>query len=678
MSDPSGMFIPSRLKNIAVRPPNKGMFCHLPAQAIPKEACLVAKNIHFTPGGARRRPEWTEDAANGTISYTRIDGIGVIWDTSGDQDAFVIDDKFFYIVGGGDEGFTGKYWTYTSGTASATNTDVTGIGTAWNTSSIQVGDVIVLDANGSGAGPEAVTIAAINSTNSITANTTFTTTYTTADYEIRRAFAAGPVDWAVGLNEVLFADGQRELYYYDPDSDAFANYTSDGYAPSTVAYWRKRVWIGRTQESGNDYRYRVRWSGVSNTQSFTTSDYIDLPYTVGLIRKILPMGNLLYVYFSDAIYIGRPSNSTYPVEFQRVETGGIGLIGTRAITPWFDGHFFVGQDDVYYISQAGLDRIGTPVVSKTIELCQYPDYIYAAPDPKNSRIVFGFPEDQQEITKHWSYFYKTKSWSYDDIECDSLGYAEFVESITWANIMDAPYTSGSVTVDISADSDRLTGVGTVWASDVSSGDYVFIDTDADGIYETQRTVSSVVSDTAINVSVDFTSDITTSNYRIVASDQTWEDLPYSSWDTIRGEEGFSGDLYFGRGIRLYKLNESGSLDDATNPISMEYTTGDLDLGAPNTNKVFTRLSIKTASDVTADTTFHIFGSTNRGRTWKTLSPAAGVTISQDTDETKCDFRIMGSLVRFKITSTSQVNPYVISELVYRVRPIGEETPGRDI
>lgn len=677
MSDAKSLFVPSSPKNIAVRPPNKGMIRHLPAQAIPKEACLVAKNIYFTPGGAKRRPAWQEDAANGTVSYTRIDGIGVIWDTSGDQDAFVVDDKFLYTVGGAGEAFTGVYWTYTSGNANASGTSVTGIGTKWDASSLDVGDVIVLDADGSGAGPEVVTIAGVNTSNDITVGSTFSTTYTTADYEIRRAFAAGPVDWAVGLNKVFFADGARELYVYNA-SGTFEGLTTDGYVPSTVAYWRKRVWIGRIQETSADYRSRIRWSSVSDVSDFTSTDYIDLPYTVGKIRKILPMGNLLYIYFSDAIYVGRPSNGTYPIEVQRVETGGIGLIGLHAIAPWFDGHYFVGQDDIYYVSQAGMKRIGTPIVADTIEQCEYPDYIYVAPDPKNERIVFGFPKDQQEISRLWSFFYKTNSWAYDDIKCDSLGYADFIESVTWANIMNAPYTSGSVTVDISADSDRMTGAGTVWASEVSSGDYVFVDKDGDGVYEIKRTVSNVVSDTAINVTVDFTTDVTAADYRIVASDQTWEDLPYTSWGTIRGVEGASGDLYFGKGVRLYRMGENGYLDDHSDPVSLEYTTGDLDMGAPNRNKIVTRLSLKTKDAVPEDVVFHIYGSTNRGQTWKTLSPAAGVTIDAETDETKCDFRLMGSLMRFKITSTSSVVPYTISEIVYRVRGAGEEVPERDI
>jgi hypothetical protein len=665
MSTAENLFIPESPKNVPVRPPNKGMMKHLPSQAIPPEACLDAKNVYFTLGGMKRRPPFIEDASEGTVTYDRIDAIGVMWQLTGDQDQWLIDDKFFYTIGGAGNGFTGQYWSYTSGSVSASGTAVVGTSTAFNTSSVLVGDVFAI-------GTTEVEIAAVNSTNSLTLSSSLSTSYNTTDYAVRRAFSAGPVDWCYGPNKVYFADGTREATYWDGSS--FTVNDSNDRFPYAIAYWRKRLWYGRTQEGTSDYRYRVRWSYTTDESVFASTSYIDLPYTPGKIRKILPMGNLLYVYFSDAIYVGRPSNGTYPVEFQKIETGSIGLIGKQAITPALDGHYFVGTDDIYFISQARFERIGIPIVSETIDKCEEPDYIKVAPDIKNERIVFGFPEADKEIVKLWSFFYKTKSWSYDEVNCDAIGYADMIATVTWDNIMSTPYTSGTVTVTASADSDRMVGNGTVWASEISSGDYVFIDRDGDGFYETERIVSNVVSDTAIDVSVDFTSDFTTASYRIVASDQTWEDLPYTTWDTIRGIEGTRGDFFIGKNLKLYKLQSTGSQDFGTQSINLNYTTGDLDLGAPDTKKTFTRLSLKLREPATEDISFTISGSTDRGDTWKNLGT---VTLAAGLDEVKANFRLRGSLVRFRITSSSTVSPYIISELVYRMKASGQEVPVRN-
>lgn len=668
MSGQEDLFIPQTPKNIPVRPPNKGIIGHLPSQGIPPEACLEAKNVLFTQGGFKRRPPFVEESSRGTVTYDRIDAIGVMWTIGGDQDQWIIDEKFMYTLQGGGGGFTAQYWTYTSGSVSASGTTVEGTSTAWLTSSLAVGDIFA-------CGSDAIEITGVNSSTSLTLASTLTTSYNTTDYAIRRAFAEGPIDWCYGPNKVWFADGSREATYWD--GSAFGLNDTSGYDPYTVGFWKKRLWYGRTQEGTSDYRARIRWSLATDNTSFPSENYVDLLYTPGVMRKILPMGDLLYLYFSDALYVGRPSNGAYPVEFQQIPTGGIGLLGKQAIAEGLDGHYFVGTDDIYFISQAEFRPIGTPVVQRTIELCAHPDYIKVKPDFKNERIVFGFPEGEKEISKLWSYFYKIGSWSYDDITCDAIGYADMVATITWDTVMVSPYTSGDVSVTASVDSNKVTGTGTAWAANVSAGDYLFIDNDSDGFYETEREISSVTSDTELIVTTALSSDYANVSYRIVASDQTWEDLPYTTWDTIRGQEGLKGDFFISKNKKLYQLDDTGGEDFGTDSINIEYTTGDLDLGVPDTKKTFTRLSLKLTEVQTEDITFKVYGSTDRGSSWKTLSPSAGLVLAAGLDEVKCNFRLRGSLVRFKITSSSVVGPYIVSELVYRVKTSGQEVPARN-
>ena len=136
---------------------------------------------------------------------------------------------------------------------------------------------------------------------------------------------------------------------------------------------------------------------------------------------------MLVAYFSDSIWLGRPTNrSDLPVLFDRIDTGGMGLIGTKAITSWIDSHYFVMQDGIYRLSPAdGLQEIGTPVIAQTIKTCQTPRNIYVTPDPNNESILFGFPESEETISKIWRFNYKANAWSYDTLNVSFISYTDY-------------------------------------------------------------------------------------------------------------------------------------------------------------------------------------------------------------------------------------------------------------
>ena len=69
------------------------------------------------------------------------------------------------------------------------------------------------------------------------------------------------------------------------------------------------------------------------------------------------------------------------------------------------------------------------------------------------------------------------------------------------------------------------------------------------------------------------------------------------------------------------------------------------------------------------TTFSLQGSWNRGRNWENLS---ALLIEQNYDEGYSNFLLTSSHVRFKITCTAAIAPYVISELVLKIRARGKE------
>ena len=100
-----------------------------------------------------------------------------------------------------------------------------------------------------------------------------------------------------------------------------------------VTFFKDRIWIGNINDSGTLYRYRIKWSSATDRTSFSAADYYDLPYSNGNIMRLVPFSNLLACYFTDALYLGRPSNyANLPLVFERYDTKGIGLVGTQAIT----------------------------------------------------------------------------------------------------------------------------------------------------------------------------------------------------------------------------------------------------------------------------------------------------------------------------------------------------------
>jgi hypothetical protein len=677
MANNNDLFIPSEPRNLSIRPLNKGMMRHLATQGIPDGGFYTAKNVYISTNGIKRRNPYIQESSLGSATYPRIQDLGILWKTDGSQVKWVIDNNFLYDIG--TSSWSPKYWIYDTGDCSVSGTTVTGSGTAWNTTSnyIRAGDYIVLDADGSGDGPETVEIGGITNDTTLTLISTPSGTYGGGtDYDIYRAFGANDpylVDWALVPNKVVFTDNARPPYEYDGTN--FSQF-DDSYIAQTVAYWKRRVWLGRTTESGTDHRDRIRWSNVSPITTFDSGDYYGLDETQGTLRKILPNGNLLYVYFDDTIYVGRPGNYPYPAIFQKLETGGVGLVGMKALCQWFDGHFYVGQDDIYFISQAKQERIGIPVVSETIEKCEHQWRIYATPDPKNNRICFGFPEDSYDIEKIWSYNYKTQAWSYDEIDCTALRNIEFVSSVTWADWMEAPYTTGTVEVDTGTDADGLVGSGTSWSGGtITSGEFIEIDTEDDDTYSTTNTVDTVVDDTHITCTDNFTSDFSGKSYRI--SSEGWSDVTYPTWGSIQPQGGYGGDLYMARNLKLYKFETTGSLDNDTDAISVELVTKDFDHGQPDIKKLWNRMSFKLNEITTSDIIFHVYGSVDRGQTWKTLTPSSGMTITAGFDEFKVDFRLKGSIARFKITSNSEVDPWIMTEIVLRARTAGVEIQGRN-
>lgn len=237
------------------------------------------------------------------------------------------------------------------------------------------------------------------------------------------------VDWVVYEGYTIIADNSnRGLLKYTTATNELSllNPTQDPDIRmiTCVDVFNDRVYIGGFIEEGIDHRNRIRWTNPTDYTTFPAENYVDLVGVSGEIYRLKGLGAVQVAYFTDGVFVGRTTNyANLPTLYTLFDTGGIGLIGPRALCSALDGHFFVGQDDIYYLSGSlGLQRIGSPVVNRTIKRCQAPHRVYVVPDPVYDRIVFGFPETGEQIVKLWYFTPATGAWSYEELGCGMLAY----------------------------------------------------------------------------------------------------------------------------------------------------------------------------------------------------------------------------------------------------------------
>jgi len=443
-------------KNFVERPLNRGVILNRPSQYLPTGAVVDAANYIVGPIGPYRRPG--DSLYNvGSTDYTMVD-LATLWNTSGTQVQILITDRtlFEITVGSGMNEIEDLY-DDGSVTIVASSTEVNGASCDWSAASndIQAGDILRIGTVTSGdfTSLEESEIESITDSNTLIVDSELSEiTGSGTSYQIIRTVNDSTnylSDWVVFNNNFLIVDHRRPIRQYSfagsgDDAGSLSEYAtgtngilgSEDVIAGTIAYFNDRVFIADTVETTDgSKRQRIRWSSQTDNQDFSVATaYIDLPYSSGNITKLLPMGNLLVVYLTDSIYIGTITNMPeLPVSFQRIETGGIGLVGKKAVCSWIDRHFFIGQDNIYQLSQEGIEPIGAPIVKNSIDEATTLERSYAVPDPSNRRIVFGFQKDADKMEELWSFSYDNGAWSRDTVSTFMIALPEVVTSAAWSS-----------------------------------------------------------------------------------------------------------------------------------------------------------------------------------------------------------------------------------------------------
>jgi hypothetical protein len=617
----SDFYRPGDPKNMPLRPLDGGMVLNRPSQTLSGRQCVDAKNYIISEERPKRRPEYepygSYETGYETFLYTEYRHIDLFtfWTSNTEaeeQELLLITAGPLFRVGLG--GMIEIPWTYETGTIDVSGTTVTGNGTDFTGEDVYPGDLVRC------GGAEA-RIHEIFSATELSLEEATLSDGSSLNYSIQRSFnsdSAYLADWQVHDNEVIFTDYNAPLCVYDHsaasgsqlsmfiDNDAYRIDSGSGpedFIARSLTVFNDRLFVGNLIEATDGARrQRIRWSSATNIRDFSESTaYIDLPYTQGSIVRLIPLENMLVVYMTDAIYVGTPANNPYlPVVFQRVETGNIGLVGMKAITRFLNGHFFVGQDDIYIMTSRGPERIGAPIIGRTIKESGFRERLYVAPDVENDRVVFGFNKGHELMTELWAFNYKTQAWSYDIFDTYMISNPLLSFTLTWNAL-----------------------AGFTWSETNSIGE------------------------------------------------------AFPTWDAMGAKETYMK-LFVESGGAVRQLSDNSEYDRAivagaaeSQPIEAVYETGDFDFEEPDQIKTFLRLGMKVdfSAAPSDNVVFVVQGSHNRGRSWKSLG---SLIIRTNYDEGYVNFLISSSHVRFRITTTAQTAPFVISEIVLKARRRGSE------
>ncbi len=441
--------------------PLHGVWRSIPTQQIPFGGFYDLENVVVTEQGLLRRDAMVR-RGSGIDVPEAIQEVVAVWKTDGSRPQIILSDRNLYNYPT-NSGITLVEWEYHEAVALAVDNagvvTLTAPVTGFIDGDVKTGDQLFLTFDpGTGIETRSWFVDLVVSATSVTLlDYDYATAITLAsvnDWVVQKTLGPGLqplLDWAVlgravssAYSGILLAGGKRALVRWDQELNTLDYFTTDSakmfggvpFVPDCVAFFMDRVWAGGIYNSIDGYRrQRIIWSNLADSSNFSTAtNYIDLPYLASAIKRLVPMGNTLIVYFGDGIFVGTPTQyPLLPLRFDRLDTGGVGLIGPKAVAPWFGGHFFVGQDDIYWLpyGSSSPQAIGTRIFNDAIRNCAHKNLIRAVADPSTSSILFGFPDIEENIEHIWYFHTKLKEWSSSKVNVESVSNTYVVDTIAW-------------------------------------------------------------------------------------------------------------------------------------------------------------------------------------------------------------------------------------------------------
>jgi len=427
---------------------------------------LDAQGVTVRPRGLYRNSAYVSSFGGATWSPADNPLLLVgTWGTNGIQYPYLFTENYIFLLSLA--GYTQQTWSYAVGNIDTSGTAVvphSGSTPLWKTLGILAGDTLTVNS-------VTYTIASVNSDSSITLASS-AGTQSNKTYSITRGMHAGN-PWMVDACNatdvtlgpmLVVATYNNQLIYINPATAAITNLTAatakqpstGGFTAECVMYFLGRIFAAHLNDGTiGESRQVVRWSKATDLTDFSDpTAYINLlgqgSAFSGAVRRMVPMGATAIAYLDDALIVGTASNTpNLPLAFQQVPSGGIGIAGPRAVASvvlprdeqnlWglnISGHFFVGQDNIYFLSASSLtlQPVGSKVVRDSVQKCQNPERIQAVVDWQTRRVRFGFPRSNTYIENIYDYDWETHEWAYEPRKTWMLGDPFLTQSLSAQSI----------------------------------------------------------------------------------------------------------------------------------------------------------------------------------------------------------------------------------------------------
>lgn len=661
-------------QHVSVRPLNKGMFQNLPSNGLPDGGFWRIQNYNVEQQGLLRR--------GGYVDFNQNNGVGehfigekmydiiYFYQRNGSAEQLVLTDKGLYLMtpDGSNVRMTSKTFedvAIDSNTASDSGEfSVTITLTQEEGERVHQDDELLINGVyypviGStwGGGVAEIDCYGTVTLNELTAYTATNVEHFFSSKGLGPTYAVIPTVGNNTEDKVVIADqAGRGLYQYTSGVlQKFVIDSTDGIEDTeylvgakTLTYFDDRLWMGNTEEIDGEYRQRIRWTDAVNFDRVAPASYVDLPYSEGQLLRLVPLGSLLVAYYADAVYLGRRTNMAgQPYFFERLESGNVGLVNSRAVVRHIDTHFFVAEDNIYALSgSTGFTPIGDAVLDEALYYTKKLEQLLEVQvehDPVTKSIVFLFPDrvessydDITSLTSRiWRFYYKTNAWAYDE------------SSFADANKANPNY---------------------LYSALLPSNTYVF--------GRTWQDWDDLGFDAVWNRDVE-PSDPDDPNYPTPA-EEAFED--YESWTALANEARLGTTLKIGLlSAPLGKqviVEEVAEADQDTvggleYPIWSLIETGDMDYGMPDYTKSVTRLSVKAmhiysereSPLVEVGGVFTLNISDAMGYHWK--RPMT-LRFKDNYNEGYANFRSTGSTFKFKLINSQVIAQYRLSEFIMRL------------
>ena len=630
------------LASVPIRPLSKGMHRDKIAQLLEPGAMVDVRGYRVTPYGLETDecfvPAQENRSKTSPFPYLKLDPLlpgeyveecDVFTDSSGASVMFAVTNTFIY-TSPDLAVWTPVPWvrSRTASAATAAGRSVVDADADFVLDKVRAGQYAVF--HRSGGGRFVSLIASVPDATHLVLSDDIPADLASLAYTIHAPLTASDplvVQYAKTPSFVLLVDGSSTClqafdgHYVTPYVPWFEG--DDTHTPicggaRTVAYVAGRLILGGTTEPTG--RRRWRWSSAIALDMFNEADYCDAVSAQGSVIKITASEDYPVIFLDDGLIIGQPwgmdASSTDPWLWRPVASGGAAPIGPRAFAATPGQIFFLGPDDVYAFSPLKRTEKGDYVVQPvqcpvrdTFNSCIYRGRTIMRYDPFNQRIVFALPASTVLYNDLYSWAYMQNEWAHRGLTNLSF-----------------------TTVTLFA-----SRIGATWKTWLEAG-YIWQGTSAaaDGLKRSWLSWATG-----------------TSNVAMVVADAACV-------------------LYMGtRQAPVDKLVNQTASDLSLYPITRSFETGDLDFGLPDEDKSYRKFSLRLRSPAgrSEAIVFRVEGSTDKGRTWK---PLGDLLIPPAEDEDEVHFAMRGTVIRFRVSSTSTAAPWVCEEYVVRVRRAGRQ------